>query len=108
MYLSVKDVPSAARWLETVGLRSIVVRDEAAVLEMRGGTHVVVRPAPAAGGAAPFDLMVEDLEATHAAWTHLGLDVSAIERGCIHSVFVLRDPDGHRVMVNSSHVVGEL
>jgi hypothetical protein len=53
VYLSVKDVPSAAQWLETVGLRRIVVRDEAAVLEMRGGTHVVVRPGATAGAVRP-------------------------------------------------------
>ena len=39
----VGDVGAAARWLETAGLRPIVKRDELAVLELRGGTHVVVR-----------------------------------------------------------------
>jgi len=52
--------------------------------------------------------MVEDLEATHAAWERLGLNVSPIERGRIHSAFVLRDPDGNNVTVNSSHVVGDV
>jgi hypothetical protein len=41
--LNVKDVDAAARWLEEVGLRPIVTRGELAVLELRGGTHVVVR-----------------------------------------------------------------
>ena len=41
--LDVVDVGAAARWLEAVGLRPIVTRDELAVLELRGGTHVVVR-----------------------------------------------------------------
>ena len=40
--LNVNDVGAAARWLETVGLRPIVTREEIAVLELRGGTHVVV------------------------------------------------------------------
>jgi hypothetical protein len=58
--LPCSDVAAAARWLETVGLRSIVQMDELAVLELRGGTHVVVRKTepPVAGTAAPFDLMV--------------------------------------------------
>ena len=43
--LNVVDVGAAARWLETVGLRPIVTMDELAVLELRGGTHVVVRRA---------------------------------------------------------------
>jgi hypothetical protein len=79
------------------------------VLELRGGTHLVLLPgAPSAGADAPFDLMVEDLEATHAEWERLGLDVSPIERGRIHSAFVLRDPDGTTITVNSSHVVGDV
>jgi hypothetical protein len=52
--------------------------------------------------------MVEDLDATHAEWQRLGLDVSPIERGRIHSAFVLRDPNGNNVTVNSSHVVGDV
>ena len=46
--LNVSDVGAAARWLETVGLRPIVTRDELAVLELRGGTHVVVQTSRAA------------------------------------------------------------
>ena len=63
--LNCSDVGAAARWLETVGLRPIVTRDELAVLELRGGTHVVVRladEARAPGTAAPFDLMVDDVD----------------------------------------------
>src|SRR5438094_5834337 len=65
--LNVVDVGAAARWLETVGLRPIVTREELAVLELRGGTHVVVRAEPpsAAGTGAPFDLMVDDIDAAH-------------------------------------------
>jgi hypothetical protein len=49
--LAVTDIGAAARWLETVGLRPIVTMDDLAVLELRGGTHVVVRQAeqPSAG-----------------------------------------------------------
>jgi catechol 2,3-dioxygenase-like lactoylglutathione lyase family enzyme len=107
--LTVGDLRRSAEFWRTVGMREIECNDRVAVLELRGGTHLVLVPGtPEHDVDAPFDLMVEDLETIHAAWTHLGLDVSVIERGRIHSVFVLRDPDGHRVMVNSSHVVGEV
>jgi len=59
--LPVTDVAVAERWLESVGLRPIFADASLAVLELRGGTHVVVRKAeqpPASGSAAPFDLMV--------------------------------------------------
>src|SRR5258707_15737474 len=88
--LNVVDVGAAARWLETVGLRPIVTRDELAVLELRGGTHVVLRnnaPPPAPGAGAPFDLMVDDIDATHRDYAAKGLNPSPISRGRIHDSF---------------------
>jgi hypothetical protein len=107
--LNVVDVGAAARWLETVGLRPIVTMDELAVLELRGGTHVVVRPiehGPAPGAAAPFDLMVDDVDATHRDYAAKGLSPSAISRGRIHDSFQLAGPDGWKFTVNSSHASG--
>ncbi len=87
-----------------------VGRDEnVAVLELRGGTHLVILPGePEPGAEAPFDLMVEDLDATHADWTVRGFEPSPIESGRIHSAFTVRDPDGYVVTVNNSHVMGEV
>ena len=107
--LNVTDVGSAARWLETVGLRLIVTRDELAVLELRGGTHVVVRHSelpPAPGTAAPFDLMVDDVDATHRDYAEKGLEPSPIRRGRIHDLFEVAGPDGWTFTVNSSHASG--
>jgi hypothetical protein len=90
-------------------MREIERNEHVAVLELRGGTHLVLLPGtPVPNADAPFDLMVEDLEVTHAEWRSQGLDVSPIEPGRIHSAFVLSDPDGNRVRVNSSHVVGDV
>jgi hypothetical protein len=64
--LPATDVAAAERWLQSVGLRPIFADQDLAVLELRGGTHVVVRKVekpPTAGCAAPFDLMVDDIEA---------------------------------------------
>ena len=107
--LSVSDVGAAARWLETVGLRPIVSMDELAVLELRGGTHVVVRQAaqpPMPGTGAPFDLMVDDVDATHRAYAEKGLSPSPIRRGRIHDSFDLAGPDGWAFTINSSHAGG--
>ena len=107
--LTVSDLDRSADFWHTVGMREIERNPHVVVLELRGGTHLVLlRGVPSAGAEAPFDLMVEDLEATHAEWERSGLDVSPIERGRIHSAFVLRDPDGTTVTVNSSHVVGDV
>ena len=81
--LNVVDVGAAARWLEAVGLRPIVTRDELAVLELRGGTHVVVRQTDQPnepGTGAPFDLMVDDIDATHRNFAERGLSPSPIRR----------------------------
>jgi hypothetical protein len=107
--LGVKDVAAAACWLEAVGLRPIVTRDELAVLELRGGTHVVVRQAERAvdpGTPAPFDLMVDDVDAAHRDYAASGLSPSPIRRGRIHDSFDLKGPDGWSFVVNSSHASG--
>ena len=108
--LNVGDVGAAARWLETVGLRPIVTMDALAVLELRGGTHVVVRQAEqpiAPGAAAPFDLMVDDVDAAHRDYAEKGLSPSPIRRGRIHDSFDLAGPDGWAFTVNSSHASGQ-
>lgn len=106
--LAVTDIARAATFWAAVGMREVERNPHVAVMELRGGTHLVLVPGdvPAAGTGAPFDLMVDDLDATRDRWAAAGLDVSPIERGRIHDTFTVRDPDGYAVTVNSSHVVG--
>jgi hypothetical protein len=107
--LPTSDVADAARWLVSVGLRPIFEDAELAVLEFRGGTHVVVRKteeAPKAGTAAPFDLMVDDIEAARRDYMTKGLGPSEISRGRIHDSFHVMGPDGYDFTVNSSHAGG--
>ena len=62
------------------------------------------RSRPSRAAEVGFDLMVEDLAATHAAWTAAGLAPSTISHGHIHDWFTVADPDGWVLTVNSSHV----
>jgi hypothetical protein len=107
--LPTSNVATTARWLESVGLRPIFEDADLAVLEFRGGTHVVVRKAeeaPTAGTAAPFDLMVDDIEAARRDYAAKGLALSDISRGRIHDSFHVAGPDGQDFTVNSSHAGG--
>jgi len=88
------------------GMRTIHRDDDLAILELRGGTHLLLFPGSGAPGEVSFDLMVDDLDASHAEMTARGLSVSAITRGEIHDMFMLTDPDGHSITVRNSHVEG--
>ena len=107
--MRVADIARAAKYFRNLGMRGIVEKDGLAVLELRGGTHLVLLPAEepvAPGTAAPFDLMVDELEATHARWTGDGLAPSEIEHGSIHDRFEITTPDAYTLTIYSSHVSG--
>jgi catechol 2,3-dioxygenase-like lactoylglutathione lyase family enzyme len=97
------------QFMRQIGMRSIVKRPEVAVLELRGGTHLVLIAKPEiTAGEAPFDLMVEDLRATHEYFVSLGLEPTAIERATPeHERFLLREPAGHVITFFSNHVSGQ-
>jgi len=99
----------SAAFMKQIGLRSIVERPQVAVLELRGGTHLVLIAKPTiTPGDAPFDLMVEDLHATHASFVEQGLDPTPIERlSREHEHFKLREPAGHIISFLSNHASGQ-
>jgi hypothetical protein len=107
----VKNVRTAASFWRDLGMRQVHLDDAVSILELRGGTHLILLPEEQGStvpATAPLDLMVDDLEETHARWSARGLPVSPIERGRIHDAFTITDPEGHVVTVNSSHVVGKV
>jgi hypothetical protein len=100
----------SAQFMQTIGMRPFFLGPEVSVLELRGGTHLILmRKDSVAGGNSPFDLMVDNIRATHERFTSLGLSPSPIEaRPAIdHEVFTLREPAGHVISIFSSHVSGK-
>jgi hypothetical protein len=92
-------------FMKEIGLRSIFRGDTVAVLELRGGTHIVLSEDKSGEPTlAGFDFMVEDLDATHTQYKARGYTVSDIEEGSIHNSFVLTEPGGNQNKVNSTHV----
>lgn len=91
--------------MKQLGMRGIFRGDEVAVLELRGGTHLVlIEDAQAEPGQADFDLMVEDIDAAYADFSAREFQVSEMREGRIHNSFTLTEPGGHQIEVNSTHV----
>ena len=91
--------------MRLIGMRPIAKGDDFAVLELRGGTHLVlIAKDKLSPGTAPFDLMVDDLEETHQKFADLGLAPSPIAEGRIHRSFEIEEPAGNIITFNSSHV----
>lgn len=92
-------------FMRDLGMRPIFHGDDVSVLELRGGTHLVLlrdtQPTPEEAG---FDLMVEDLRETYQELRKRGVDVSDIEAGSIHDSFQVVEPGGNRITFNSTHV----
>lgn len=103
----VDDLTLATRFYTKLGCRLVAQMDTLTVLELRGGTHIVLKAGdPKGGGNASFDLMVDDLDATHARFAEMELGPTSIERGKIHDHFTVTDPAGWVVTITSSHAMG--
>ncbi len=100
----------SARFMRAIGMRPIFDGPQVSVYEMRGGTHLILMLTDKiVAGDAPFDLMVDDLHATHRRFAALGLAPSPLEaRPAIdHEVFTVREPAGHVITFFSSHASGK-
>ncbi len=94
-------------YLRAVGMRPILKNESLAILELRAGTHLLLEKSDEVEPRdAPFDLMVDDIDAAHARMQALGLAPSEIRDGRVHRSFTLNEPAGHRITVNSSHASG--
>ena len=104
LFLQASDVERAARRLEVVGVRVLMVRPRMAILELRGGTHIVLRRhSEAYPVEATFDLMFDDIDAAHREFQDAGFEVSSITNGGIHSSFRAVAPERFTLDVSSSH-----
>ena len=107
--MDVLNLHPACDLLERLGLRPVTRRESFAVLELRGGTHLIVSAGDheiAPGQMAPIDLMVDDVQESHERYSDMGLMPSEITSGSIHSSFTIPFPDGYRLKITSSHTSG--
>ncbi len=119
--LTVANLEASYRFYVDLGLRSFDKDDAMAILEMRGGTHLLLfkRGGPADGPSeGPFDgakaesidLMIagrslEELQAFRSHLVERGHSPKSIpdQRFFGHYVFKAKDPDGNEVTVSTSH-----
>ncbi|MFI5393021.1 MAG: VOC family protein, partial [Myxococcota bacterium] len=75
MVLSVPDVGKSREFFSRLGMRDLGNDGPVAILELRGGTHLILTPgdAPNDDADAPFDLMVDDLDAAHRRFSAEGM-----------------------------------
>src|SRR5262249_8711107 len=73
-------VAESAEFMLALGMRSIFRGSAMAIFELRGGTHLLIFPkGTVSGGAASFDLMVDDLRSLHQRLAADGFAPSEIE-----------------------------
>jgi len=99
------------RFMLAVGLRSVFSGPEVSVLELRGGTHLLLFHSEAAvAGEAAFDLMVDDLHSMHHRLAERGYTPSPIEHrpDIGHETFDVVEPSGTRIRFFSSHATCEV
>ena len=118
--LTVADLEASYRFYIDLGLRSFAKEDAMAILELRGGTHLLLFKAggPVGQDEGPFDqakaesidLMIagrsrDELEALRSHLVERGHAPEPIpdRRFFGHYVFKAKDPDGNEVTVSTSH-----
>lgn len=107
-FLNAPDPEAAVDFFAALGMRVLEKKPDFGLLELRGGTHLLLFPgaAVAEGTPAGFDLLVDDLDAAHARFTAAGLAPSPIGPAPAHRAFTLRTPTGHTLTVLDTHVSG--
>ena len=109
IHLNVANVDAELEFFIKHGMRKLLQRADFGILELRGGTHLIVRKTDesvATGTRTPFDLMVDDIDSTHSQFVTDNRNPTDIERGNIHDSFSVTSPSGYVVPITSSHVAG--
>lgn len=107
--LHVSSVEDSARFYALLGCRPVYAKPEMAILELRGGTHLMLFSGEPGGREHPgFDLIVDDLPGYAARLRTAGVLCGEIERHerSGHDLFTLCDPDGYVITCYSDHTDG--
>jgi catechol-2,3-dioxygenase len=123
----VADLKSSCQFYSNLGIPPFAVDGEAAIIELRGGTHLILLEAdqPAGEGIAKsltgqfherfseqYDLMIRgkdlnDLKEYRLELISRGIAVGEIPEETFygHHLFCIKDPDGNGITVYTSHAI---
>lgn len=102
--LTAADPVVLGEFYASIGMRMVATMANMSILELRGGTHLVIfRGEP---GVTRLDLMVDDLDDIHALLAEMEANPEAIVLGSPHDTFRVNDPEGNALLIESSHVTG--
>jgi len=109
--LHARDVTASAEFYSALGLHLIVKQPALAILELRGGTHLLLFQAkrkPKPGPLRSFDFMVDDITSMRASLEAADIELTPIRDDHIsgHQMFEVIDPDGNAITILSSHTEG--
>ena len=105
--LRVSNLKASLEFFKCLGMREIAKPPGIRVLELRGGTHLILREqANAEPLPASFDLMVDDLELLAKRLKNFGYTTQPIRAGILHQTFEATEPSGHVITFYDTHVVG--
>lgn len=105
------DLGASLEFYTSLGMRICQSLPGVHVLELRGGTHLLLVQSPDGMMElldTPFDLMVDDIQAFRSRLVSLGQTCSAVTFLEIigHHRFFVSDPDCRKVAIHSSHTEG--
>ena len=121
IFVRVKDLQKSAKFYERAGLPAFMRSDSIAIIELRGGTHIILSEsdeamAPSRCGqmgqstGERFDLMIEgnkreDLELYRIRLVGQNIEVSEINDEPYHGhyFFSIKDPDDNVIHIYTSH-----
>jgi catechol-2,3-dioxygenase len=127
LILKVADLKSSCEFYSNLGIPPFAVDDEGAIIELRGGTHLILLSVDQLAGdgvaesmtgqfhkrfSEQFDLMIKGKGLNELKKYRLELISRGIAAGEIpdqtffgHYLFCIRDPDGNGVTIYTSHAI---
>jgi catechol-2,3-dioxygenase len=127
LVFKVADLKSSCQFYSNLGIPPFFTDDEAAIIELRGGTHLILLSVDSMAGegiaesltgqfhkrlSEQFDLMIKgkslaELEKYRSELISRGIAAGEIpdEKFFGHYLFCIKDPDGNGITIYTSHVI---